>query len=227
MAVDRAEAARIAAKVEAGLRGQKEDGITADLETVRLERKHHVFDQDRSIENFYIVRQGLLGIYRHVYPDKKVLVHTVGPDESAGVAQLMNGNPYPGQLIPIKETVAYRGRSADMDTLCQTSPADVSRLLAKESRAHDDVLKTIDDIIGKDLESRIANQLLTLSKEIGKKTDEGLKIIVKLTRKQISEMIGCAQESVIRVMSDWEKKNWIRTDHKYITILKPYKLKAH
>lgn len=198
--------------------------ITDELETVRLKQGDRVFDQEKEISSFYVVRQGLLGVYRHVYPDKKVLVHKIGHGESAGLAQLMGDNPYPGELIPIKETVAYRGDKQCIDTICKNHAADVSRLLASESRIHDNVLGKIDEIIGQDLESRIAHELLDLAAHIGRKTSNGIRIIVKLTRKQISKMVGCTQESVIRVMSDWEKKDWIATEKKHVTIKNLYKL---
>lgn len=200
--------------------------LADEFETVRLKEGDRIFDQGKNVNSFYIVRQGLLGVYRHVYPNKKVLVHKIGKCESAGLAQLMCESNYPGQLIPIKETVAFKGNQSDVDDLCECSPADVSRLLAQENELHDDMVEVIDQIIGKDLDSRIADQLLDLATRIGRKTDDGIKIIVKLTRKRISEMVGCAPESVIRVMSEWEKNNLIETDHKYITLKRPHNLES-
>lgn len=201
------------------------DEMAAELETVRLKQTNQIFDQDRSISNFFIVRQGLLGVYRHVYPNKKVLVHKVGPGESIGLAQTMSDRPFPGQLIPIKETVAFKGSSGKIEEFCQCCPADVSRLLADENKMFDSIVRKIDDIIGKDIPTRIAHELLDLASRIGRQEEDGIKIIVKLTRKEISEMIGCAPESVIRVMSKWEKKGWIKTNHKYVTLLRPHSLK--
>lgn len=202
------------------------DEITNQLKTVRLKKNERIFDQGKTIDRFYLVRQGLLGIYRHVYPDKKVLVHKIGHNETTGLAQSMSDRPFPGELMPIKETVAYRGNRTDIESLCKNCPADVSRLLADENQMHDDTLQKIDDIIGKDLESRIAAELLDLGSRIGQKTDDGLKIIVKLTRKEISDMLGCAQESVIRVMSTWEKNDWISTKNGYVTLHQVRKLKS-
>lgn len=198
--------------------------ITDQLETVRLKKGKRIFEQGKTIKKFYIVRQGLLGIYRHVYPNKKILVHKIGKKESTGLAQAMSNQPFPGQLVPIKETVAYQGNGEDIDELRKNFSGDVNRLLADENQMHDATLHKIDDIIGKDLESRVAGELVDLASRIGQKTSDGIKIIVKLTRKEISEMLGCAQESVIRVMSEWGKKDWISTNNGYITIHRIHKL---
>ncbi len=200
--------------------------FTDELETVRLKVDNRIFDQGKNVDSFYIVRQGLLGVYRHVYPNKKILVHKIGKDESAGLAHLMNGSAYPALLVPIKESVAFKGDQSDVDAFCECCPADVSRLLASESKLHDDMVQVIDRIIGKDLDSRIATELLDLASRIGRETDNGIRIIVKLSRKKISEMVGCAPESVIRVMSEWEQKNLIETEHKYITLKRPYSLRT-
>ena len=202
------------------------DEFTNNLDTVRLKREQRIFEQERTIEKFYIVRQGLLGIFRHVYPDKKILVHKIGPGSSTGLSQCMGETPYPGQLIPLKETVAYRGTKSDVDSLCECCPADVNQLLLQENEMNGDILHKIDDIIGKDLESRIAGEVLDLADRIGQKTKNGIRIVVKFSRKQISNMTGCAHESVIRIMSKWEKKNWIETEHKQITIHRPHRLES-
>jgi CRP-like cAMP-binding protein len=205
---------------------RNENEVTNELKTVRLERKKKIFKQGKIVDNFYLVRQGLLGIYRHVYPDKKVLVHKIGPGESTGLTQAFSDHPFPGQLIPIKGTVAYEGRSVDIDRLAANFPSEINRLLAEENAMHNESLHKIDEIIGKDLEERIANELLDLASRIGRKTESGIRIIIKLTRKQISDMIGCTQESVIRIMSDWETKDWVTTNQKYVTIQRPHRLRA-
>lgn len=200
------------------------EAVIDQLETVRLKKGERIFDQEKTIARFFLVRQGLLGIFRHVYPNKKVLVHKIGPNESTGLAQAMSNRPFPGQLVPIKETVAFKGTQEDINVLCENYAADVSRLLADENKMLDDTVHKIDDIIGKDLETRIAEELIDLASRIGRETDDGIKIIVKLTRNKVSDMLGCAPESVIRVMSEWEKKGWISTNNGYITIHELYKL---
>lgn len=204
----------------------KSDAFTSHLCTVRLKKGQCVYDQDRSINTFHLVRQGLLGIFRHVYPDKKILVQKIGSGSSTGLTHCLGDSPFPGQLIPIKETVAYRGTTEEAKHLSESCPADVNRLLVRENEKNGDIVRKIDDIIGKELETRIADELLALASRIGQSTDDGIRLVVKLSRKQISNMTGSAYEFVIRIISRWEKKDWIKTEHKHITILRPQRLET-
>lgn len=200
--------------------------FTEELETVRLKQGRRIFDQDRSNEQFYLVRQGLLGIFRHVYPDKRIVLYKIGAGTSIGLAQCLGDSAFPGQLIPLKDTVAYRGSRKQADPLCERCPSEVHQLLLQENEINQEVVRKVDDLIGKRLESRIAIEVLDLASRIGQSTEDGIRIIVKLSRKKISNMTGCAHESVIRIMSRWEERGWIKTDRKHITVLRPHKLET-
>jgi CRP-like cAMP-binding protein len=45
-----------------------------------------------------------------------------------------------------------------------------------------------------------------------------------LTRKEIAEALGSSVESVIRIMSDWSKQGFIRTEGRQVQILQPEKI---
>lgn len=196
------------------------------LETVRLRAKTPIYLQGDDVENFFLVRNGLLGIYRLIYPDKKVLVGKVADGDPVVISQLMLDEPFPAMLSPIKESIAYRGTKEDLHHFSQKKPEWLTNLLLHENHTQSNIYQKIEDVIGKELDQRIAQELLDLAGRIGRRTDSGIEIVIKLTRKHISEMIGCAQESVIRILSSWEKKGWIETDRKYITLRRPEALQG-
>lgn len=69
------------------------------------------------------------------------------------------------------------------------------------------------------LQSKVAALLLQLvSKD---NLQQELEVPLPLTRKEIADTLGVTVESVIRVMSDWVKKEYISTNDQNIKILKP------
>lgn len=68
------------------------------------------------------------------------------------------------------------------------------------------------------LTKKIASLLLNL---LDKSTNQSDGILpLQLTRKEIAESLGASVESIIRIMSDWSKKNIIETSDKQIKIVK-------
>ncbi|MCO5143602.1 MAG: Crp/Fnr family transcriptional regulator [Oligoflexia bacterium] len=74
------------------------------------------------------------------------------------------------------------------------------------------------------LTSRIASLLLQLSNTDGPESDTARHISVPLTRKEIADVLGVTVESVIRVMSEWNKNGIVQSIDKEITILRPHDL---
>ncbi len=69
------------------------------------------------------------------------------------------------------------------------------------------------------LQIRLASLLMTLVAE--KNLEKELIIPIPLTRKEISDSLEVTVESVIRLMSDWSKRELITTTDHVITILQP------
>jgi CRP-like cAMP-binding protein len=71
------------------------------------------------------------------------------------------------------------------------------------------------------LSQKVAVLLMTLFKK--NPNDLGF-VNPPLTRKEIAESLGSSVESVIRIMSDWSKQGFIRTEDRQIQILRPEKI---
>lgn len=72
------------------------------------------------------------------------------------------------------------------------------------------------------LPARIAGFLLRCLDSHGAEPGDFLRY--PLTRREISEAVGAQPESVIRVMSGWQKARWLSTRSRRIQILRPEKL---
>jgi len=198
--------------------------VSDRLESIRFEPGDGVVDQGKPVRHFHLVHRGLLGMFRLIYPGKKVVVEKIGPGEPFGISEMMTEDESPVQIEPIKESILLRGSQIDLDYFKNHNGDWLTGMIARESTNQKSVIETVDNIISKELDQRLAHELLDLANRLGRQTEEGIQLIIKFTRKQLSNMIGCCQESVIRVLSEWEKNDLIKTEHKLITILEPERL---
>lgn len=204
-----------------------ENLFDGEPDTVRLEKGIPVFSERDTIENFYVLKNGLLGLYRFLQPTQRILLHKIPPGASTGVTQLLLGRPFPAHLVPIKESIAYKGTSEQLKQLRKTDPEMVNQLLLEESAAHCEIYEKIGNVLDGNVDERIARELLDLTDKIGRVTEDGDEIVVKLSRKDVSQMVACSHETASRIMSDWETEGTIKTDHKKITITDPDKLRSY
>lgn len=68
------------------------------------------------------------------------------------------------------------------------------------------------------VEQRVAAVLLVLTRSFGRELPEGLLLDVPLTRQEIAELAGTTVESTIRIMSRWQKQEWIETQARHILV---------
>jgi CRP-like cAMP-binding protein len=110
--------------------------------------------------------------------------------------------------IPTKMFVDLYAANANLqDTLLRS-------LAPRLRRAHEMMARMSS---GK-IEQRLAAVLLILTGSYGRESRDGTALSVPLTRQDLSEMAGTTIETTIRVMSRWQKKNVLTTDHQLITI---------
>lgn len=194
------------------------------METVRLKKGVPIYSHSEIVEEFYFIQEGLVGLYRYIQPNKRILLHKFFPSETVGLTELHLKDSFPGHLLPIKESVALVGTTENLERLKQEEPDLVDKLILHESQSHSRTYDKVVKVLSGNVDERIARELLELAEEIGRDTNQGSQIVIGLSRKDISRMVGCSKETASRVMSDWEQEGTIDTNNKQITISNPDEL---
>jgi CRP-like cAMP-binding protein len=74
------------------------------------------------------------------------------------------------------------------------------------------------------VEQRIANAVLRLINQSGRKTDQGIEIASPITRQDLSEMTGTTLHTVSRLLSQWERQGIVKSARKRIVVTDPHQL---
>ncbi len=96
-----------------------------------------------------------------------------------------------------------------------TNSAFALRLLDFVSSMFKDSIFNFISLANKQVNGRIADILIYLSKKVYKRNP----FVLTLTRKEIAEFAACSQENVIHTLSRFEKEGLIKNDKKLLTIL--------
>jgi len=76
------------------------------------------------------------------------------------------------------------------------------------------------------VERRIAQTLLRLVRQAGRRTGQGTEICFPLSRQDIAELTGTTLHTVSRILSGWEKEGMVSSIHRHIIVCMPEALAA-
>ena len=121
-------------------------------------------------------------------------------------------------VIALEKVECYTLQRSDFHNAIMKNPKiaiSVLEALTKRLRNTDNM---VEDLIFLDVYGRVAKKLLELADAHGVKTDDGVRIEVRLTQQELASMVGASRESVNKVMGYFSEKDFISTDKHRITL---------
>ena len=79
----------------------------------------------------------------------------------------------------------------------------------------------VEDLALLDLPQRMARLLVRLGASYGRKTGGSVRIDLKLSQKDLGNLIATSRESINKQLRVWQEEELIEVDHGYITLLRP------
>ena len=80
--------------------------------------------------------------------------------------------------------------------------------------------RKLQDLVFKDVPTRLALLLLSLSDQYGEKTLEGIKLNIILSHQELASLIGSTRETVSAFLSQWKKEGMVDSNGRNIILLK-------
>jgi CRP-like cAMP-binding protein len=100
---------------------------------------------------------------------------------------------------------------------------EIIALFGKRAR---DIEKKLEDLVFKDIPTRLSRQLLRLIHEHGEETQDGIQIGFKITHKELADLIGSARENTTSALNRLAKEGILDKKRYRIIIKDEIKLKA-
>lgn len=163
--------------------------------------------------NFNVVKTGLIKVVRMGKGGRRTTCGLFGPPESIGDVVLLKGAPYPAEAIVATEsatmlTIPRPALLACVESCPQLGVSIACAIHTKLCALHD----SIDVLSAGAVEARLATALLKLYERFGDDFDDGTSSIpVTLARRDLADLVSTAVETVIRIMTRWEREGVVAT----------------
>lgn len=197
-------------------------GIAPHFRLIYCQHRQILFQKGDPIENVYLVVYGSFKIQEILGSSAIKIFNFLSKGEFLGVAMAGLPNPqYPTSAQSNEDsTLLQIPLQFFFDELMQIP--EVRKAVNRQISER--FLEFQNDICKSQalVPHRVADFLLRLLDREGS-ASQG-RISIPLTRVDIADRIGAKSETVIRVMSQWTKAGWLKTEEGYVEILEPQAL---
>ena len=180
-----------------------------------------IFHEGEEALYFRIIESGVVKVLKTLESGKELILCIFHPGDSIAEIPLIDGIEYPATGVVVA--------SAKILTLSREDYINMSSGLFPEialgtirdlSCRIRSLSNRLQELGGGKAESRLAHVLLAFGNQ-GKDSLQGQKIPFHLTRQELASMVGVRMETVIRIMSKWNKEGIVKTFPEGFLLVKP------
>lgn len=210
----------------------KGTGIFCDLESSELDelsvhkvtnlykKGQTLFVQGNHPFGLYCINSGNIKVTRTGTDGKESIVRIVTGGDVLGHRSLFTSEYYSATATAIEDTKVCFIDKKYILKLIEEKPSVSLHIINKLSRDMGAAEGKISSFHQKNVRERLAELLLILKESHGEKLPNGhIKLNIKLTREEMATMIGTANETLIRFISEFKEEGLIDQSGKAIMIL--------
>lgn len=192
--------------------------------THRFEAGDAVFHEGGEANRFYLLLDGYIRVVRVTPEGEHVTVMHIPAGQLFGIALALGHTQFPATAVAASEAIVLSWPQRQWPDFTGAYPGFsvvAYRTIGQRMKEmHDQVVQ----MATQQVEQRVANALLRLITQMGRRTDAGIEVDFPITRQDLSEMTGTTLHTVSRLLSAWEKRGIVESKRKHIMVRQPHQL---
>jgi len=176
-----------------------------------------VYEEGNRIKGFYCVQKGIVKIYKTGMDGKEQIIRFAKPGDIIGYRSVVSNEPACTTTEVLEESVLCHIPAEILLKLIKSNGKFAVELMKLTCKELGEANSYITDIAQKTVKERLAEILIHLEEEFGK-DDSGV-LRVSLTREELSNIVGTATESIIRLLSEFKNRGYLELNGRKIKIL--------
>jgi CRP-like cAMP-binding protein len=185
--------------------------------TETFKRGSIVYYEGNRMKGFYCVQSGIIKIYQTGFDGKEQIIRFAKPGDIIGYRSVVSNEPACTTTEVIDNAVLCLIPTEILLNLVKNNGNFAVELMKLTCKELGEANSYITDIAQKTVKERLAEILLHLEDEFG--VDSTGVLNISLTREELSNIVGTATESIIRLLSEFKTSGYIETNGRKIKIL--------
>lgn len=168
-----------------------------------------LFTTGERCRGLYIIESGRVRIYRTSPAGRKQVLHSEGPGHAVAELPLLDGGPYPASAETETNSRLLFMPREDFEALYRDTPDVADAIIQGLAARLRHLVHVTETLAFRDVAARLALYLSDFASQHGRKTPEGIEIMLTQTREELSTELGTARESVSRALKQLTRKGII------------------
>jgi len=202
-----------------------------DIEFLEFKMKDHhykkgqtVFVEGTSSSGIFYVKKGKIKKYKTDHEGSEQIFYVCNEGELLGYPALLSGEPYAYSASVLDDAILSFIPKEHFLKALDNSPVLSGRLLKNLSHEFGVLVNSIATFAHRSVRERLALSLLILKEKYQSKDGNGKAVEINLTREDLSNLVGTAVETLVRLLHDFKEEGLIETEGRKIRILNAKKL---
>lgn len=208
------------------LRPEELEQVVAAAHVRSVGREDFFFHQGDAATALYVVTAGQARLLLLAPDGSQVLLNFVSAGEMFGGIAFLGEANYPVSAQAVSDCTAATCDGETMARLMERYPRLALNAMQHMAARIQELQDRIRELATERVERRIANTLVRLAQQTGKKTAEGVLIDLPLSRQDIAEMTGTTLYTVSRTLSRWEQEGIVDAGRERVLIRFAHRLVA-
>jgi CRP/FNR family transcriptional regulator, nitrogen oxide reductase regulator len=185
-----------------------------------------IFTQGEAAATCHALIDGRVKIVQSGPDGEALIIRYIGPGDMFGTLAVYSGGAYPASAEAVSDSVEIAWSADTMtELMLRHAVIAVNTLGIIGGRLHELQMR-LGEVSNQRVERRIANALVRLVRQGGKRVEGGVEIGFPLSRQDIAEMTGTTLHTVSRTLSAWEAGGLVRLGRQRVVIAKPHAIVA-
>ena len=207
-----------------GMQREGLEDLLSQATSSRYEKGRHVFEQGEKADMFFLLLDGHIRVVKVTPHGEQIIARYISSGELFGIAQAIGRDTYPANAVAAVDCVALAWPGSIWQETVARYPSFATNTYTTIGTRLQEAQDRIVEMATERVEQRVANALLKLVNQTGRKTDEGILIDFPISRQDISEMTGTTLHTVSRLLSAWEQEGLVKSGRQKITVTQGHRL---
>ncbi len=195
-------------------------GIICAQGSKRTYSKGEIIYQPGDLDSaIYYIRSGKIKLAYLDESGRKLTLSILGENELFGEMALIGERKRTLLAQALEEVSIYEIDERRFLDLVERKPELALDIIGLFGRRTREIERKLEDLVFKDISTRLSRQLLKLVKEHGQETKNGTQIDFKITHKELADLIGSARENTTSALNRLAKEG-ILDKRRYRIIIK-------
>ncbi|MDD9942762.1 MAG: Crp/Fnr family transcriptional regulator [Myxococcales bacterium] len=202
-----------------GLANDELASIAGLAYTRQFRPKQVVVRQSDAGGDMFIILEGHTKVVASDPEGKDTGLGIMGPEEVFGEVSLFDGAARSATIVAIDACQMLVIEQEPFRRFLEQHPRVAIRLLSVMARRLRQLTERSGDIAFRTVSARLAKAILQLADKYGRKEEDRVRVLFKLSQQDIGDLIGATRESANKHIRHWEQQGIMLQDSGHLVIL--------